>query len=157
MTIELQSNSQLNSQKLYDTDYNLWLIETIKHLQNRDIDALDWENLIDEVVDLGKREKRKIESLLIKLLEHLLILQYWQEARELNRGHWEREITNFRLQIIRQLADSPSLQGYLQEKLPQCYEDGRKLASKHSQLPINTFPREIIGDLLTVLDENCLS
>lgn len=63
---------------------------------------------------------------------------------------------NFPLQIIRQLADSPSLQGYLQEKSPQCYEDGRKLASKHSQLPINTFPVQTIGDLLNVLDENWL-
>ncbi|MGK7892903.1 MAG: DUF29 family protein [Xenococcus sp. (in: cyanobacteria)] len=37
------------SQKnLYDTDYNLWLEETVKQLQAQDFNAIDWENLIEE-------------------------------------------------------------------------------------------------------------
>ncbi|PNW31517.1 UNVERIFIED_CONTAM: hypothetical protein BEN50_19790, partial [Euhalothece sp. KZN 001] len=101
--------------------------------------------LIDELLDLSKREKRKIESLLIKLFEHLLLLQYWKLERERNRGHWEREIMNFRLQILRQLEDSPSLKNHLQDKFQQCYQDGCKLASKHSQLPRDTFPESAIA------------
>jgi len=150
------AESKQAKKNLYETDYNLWILETVKQLQNQEWDSLDWENLIDEVWDLSKREKRKIESLLIKLFEHLLILQYWKSGTERNRGHWEREITSFRLQIIRQLEDSPSLKNHLKDRFQQCYEDGRKLASKHSQLPLETFPEELIAPLDQVLDEDWL-
>ena len=151
--------------QLYETDYNLWVLETVKQLQNRELDSLDWENLVDEVLELNKREKRKIENLLIKLFEHLLILQYWQAERERNRGPWEREIMSFRLQILRQLEDSPSLKNHLNEKFQQCYQDACKLASKYSQLPQDTFPKNAISfcnspkgiaPLDQVLDENWL-
>jgi hypothetical protein len=141
---------------LYETDYNLWVLDTVQKLENRDLDSLDWENLIEEVLDLSKRDKRKLESLLMKLIEHLLILHYWDYERERNRGHWEREIFNFRKQINRLLTDSPSLNNYLRDKLNSCYEDGRKIASKHSQLPLNTFPEKTIASLEQILDENWL-
>jgi len=144
------------AQNLYDTDYNLWVLETVKKLENRDLDSLDWENLIEEVLDLSKRDKRKLESLLIKLIEHLLILQYWQSEKERNKGHWEREILNFQQQIIRELEDSPSLNNHLNSKFLDCYQKGRKLASKHSQLPLNTFPEKPIAPLEQILDENWL-
>jgi hypothetical protein len=38
------------TKSLYDTDYNLWILETVKQLENRDLDNLDWENLIEEVL-----------------------------------------------------------------------------------------------------------
>jgi hypothetical protein len=145
-----------NQTNLYDTDYNLWILETVKQLENRNFNVVDWENLIEEILDLSKRDKRKLESLLIKLIEHLLILQYWQSEKERNRGHWEREILNFRLQIIRELEDSPSLNNHLNNKFFDCYQKGCKLASKHSQLPINTFPEKSIASLGQVLDENWL-
>ncbi|AFZ48016.1 protein of unknown function DUF29 [Cyanobacterium stanieri PCC 7202] len=141
-------------QNLYDTDYNLWVLETVKKLENRDLDSLDWENLIGEVLDLSKRDKRKLESLLMRLIEHLLILNYWDFERERNRGHWEREIFNFRKQINRLLIDSPSLKNYLRDQFNLCYEDGRKLASKYSQLPLNTFPDKPIAYLDQILDED---
>ena len=37
MVIQLQTTSK----KLYDTDYNLWVMETVKQLENKDFDAID--------------------------------------------------------------------------------------------------------------------
>lgn len=145
-----------NPQKLYDTDYNLWVLETVKKLENGDFKNIDLENLIEEVLDLSKRDKRKIESLLMNLIEHLLILKYWEAENKKNRGHWEREIFNFRKQIKRLLADSPSLNNYLQDQFNSFYEDGRKMASKHSQLPLNIFSENVIASLEQILDENWL-
>ena len=145
-----------NQTNLYDTDYNLWILETIKKLENRDFNSVDWENLIEEVLDLSKRDKRKLESLLIRLIEHLLILQYWQSEKERNRGHWQKEIINFRKQIKRLLEDSPSLKNHLKTRLDRCYQDGREIASQHSLLSLNTFPESLIAPLEQILDENWL-
>lgn len=145
------------NKNLYDTDYNLWVLETVNELEKRNFNAVDWENLIEEILDLSKRDKRKLESLLIKLIEHLLILQYWQSEKERNKGHWQREILSFQQQIIRELEDSPSLYNHLHSKFIDCYQKGRKLASKHSQLPLNIFPETSTADLENILDENWLS
>ena len=141
---------------LYDTDYNLWVLETVQKLQVRDLDDLDWENLIEEVLGLSRSDKRKLESLLMRLIEHLLKLGYWEKEKDKNRGHWEREITNFRKQIKKELRASPSLKRYLSEIYLESYQDGRDLASKRSQLPLSTFPEEPIANLEQILDEDWL-
>ncbi|MEE3719733.1 DUF29 domain-containing protein [Tumidithrix elongata RA019] len=87
------------AKNLYDTDYHLWVEQTVKHLENKEFDALDLKNLIEEFSDLSRREKRKLESLLTRLFEHLLKLKYWELERTQNRGLWEAEILNFRKQI----------------------------------------------------------
>ena len=148
--------SQKKQQKLYETDYHLWVLETVKNLQNKEFEAIDWENLIEEVSDLGRRDRKKLKSLLKKLIEHLLKLKYWQAEKSRNQGHWQAEITNFRQLIQDELEDSPSLQPYLHEIYPQCYTEARKIASQRSQLPLNTFPEEPIAPLEQILDENWL-
>jgi hypothetical protein len=141
---------------LYEADYSLWLEDTIQKLQSQAFDTVDWENLIEEIASLGRSEKRRLESLLTRLFEHLLKLTYWQNEREPNRGHWEGEIINFRKQINKELKASPSLKNYLSEIFDDCYQDGRDIAAKRSQLPLETFPVEVIGSLEQILDEDWL-
>jgi hypothetical protein len=54
MVAELRKKNK----SLYETDYNLWVLETVTKLKNRDLDALDWENLIEEVEDLSRQDKK---------------------------------------------------------------------------------------------------
>lgn len=150
MVLELKTTSK----KLYDTDYHLWVMKTVKHLENKDFDAIDLENLIEEVWDLSRREKKTLKSLLRNLLEHLLKLKYWEFEIIQNQGDWKGEIRNFRKQIKDELENSPSLKHYLLEILDECYQDAREIVSDKSQLPINTFPEPLIGTMEQVLDEN---
>jgi hypothetical protein len=150
------TESQQKQKQLYETDYHLWVLETVKQLQNGDFEAVDWENLIDEVSDLSRREKRRLESLLTRLFEHLLKLKYWDAEREWNQNHWKREIRNFRKQIKKELKASPSLKNYLSEQLGELYQDARELVSDASGLSLHTFPEEPIAPLDQVLDENWL-
>jgi hypothetical protein len=150
------AESQQAQKQLYETDYHLWVIETVENLKNRKFEAIDWENLIDEVSDLSRREKRKLQSLFKRLFEHLLKLKYWENEAERNRRHWRGEIANFRQQIKYQLEDSPSLKPYLNEIFTQSYQDGRVIASEKSGLPLSTFPEQPIAPLEKVLDENWL-
>ncbi|MGI0479946.1 DUF29 domain-containing protein [Geminocystis sp. CENA526] len=141
---------------LYDTDYHLWILDTIEKLEKKDLDSLDWENLIEEVSSLGRRDQKKIESLLTRLLEHLLKLQYWDSEKERNENHWKGEIINFRIQIRRELKSSPSLKRYLIEICEECYDDAKKIVSNKSSLPLNTFPKKLILSFEQILDENWL-
>ena len=139
---------------LYDTDYYLWIEETVEKLQAKDFNGVDWENLIEEVASLGRSEKRAIKSLLTRLFEHLLKLAYWESERNYNQNHWKGEIRNFRKQIKDELKTSPSLKDYLREVFEECYQNAREIVSDKSQLPLNIFPTSPIGNLGQILDEN---
>ena len=142
------------TQTLYDQDYYLWLRTTINQLRTGQFSAVDLENLLEELETMGRREKRTIESLLIKLLQHLLKLKCWDEERERNQGHWKGEIRTFRREIKKALKDSPSLKPYILEIFDECYQDARKEVSDRSQLAIDIFPFIPIGSLEQILDEN---
>ena len=150
MVIQIQPSTQT----LYDQDYYLWLRTTINQLRTNQFSSVDLDNLIEELEDMGRSQKRAIESLLIKLLEHLLKLKCWDEEREGNQGHWKGEIRTFRREIKKALKDSASLKPYILEIFDQCYEDARTEASDRSQLSIDIFPLIPIGSLEQILDEN---
>ncbi|MDB9403291.1 DUF29 domain-containing protein [Microcystis sp. CS-574] len=141
---------------LYDSDYQLWLENTINQLRQGDFQAVDWPNLLEELADLGKNNRRALKSLLTRLLEHLLKLTYWQSQRDYNQAGWKKEIRNFRLQIADLLEDSPSLKSYLREILAKCYLDARNLLIDETELDASIFPGELLANLEEILDENWL-
>lgn len=145
---------QAKVETLYDTDYALWLETNIGFLQSRQFGALDLVNLLEELSDLGKRDRKKLKNLLRQLLQHVLKLEYWHTEYEKNQGHWRAEITNYRNQIRDELADSPSLRPYLMDIFAECYADARELAATRSQLPIDIFPEIPMANLNQVLDKN---
>ncbi|MHC5832348.1 MAG: DUF29 domain-containing protein, partial [Nostoc sp.] len=87
---------QPTTQTLYDQDYYLWLKTTINQLRAGQFSSVDLDNLTEELENMGRREKRALKSLLIRLFEHLLKLTYWDKEREQNEGHWKGEIRTFR-------------------------------------------------------------
>jgi hypothetical protein len=99
---------------LYETDYNQWVNKTVQQLRERKFDGVDWDNLIEEIEDMGKSQKRALESFLTRLVEHLLKLSYWESEKERNSNHWKSEIVNFRYQIHKRLKESPSLRPELE-------------------------------------------
>ena len=110
-----------NLKKLYETDDVQWLEETVKLLKSCQFEALDLENLIEELEDLGSEKKNAVVSLLDQVIRHLLLLEYWPEEREYNANHWKGEIYNFRLQIQRRMTKT--LYNHLTLKLNSIYSD----------------------------------
>lgn len=104
-----------NLNQLHKRDFNLWIEQVKTVIQNRDIKAMDWDNLLDEIDDMGKSEKRLLESYLELLIAHILKLKYWELEKERNYKHRKVEVRNFRNRILRLLKRSPSLEKYLQE------------------------------------------
>jgi len=141
---------------LYEADFNLWVAKTAKQLESKDFESLDLQNLIEEIWDLSRRDKKKVQSLLIRLFEHLLKVSYWKSELVNNKGHWLAEIRNFRQQINIELQDSPSLKPYILQVLDDCYQKGRAITADRSQIPLEIFPNQAIANLDQILDENWL-
>lgn len=106
--------------ELYDRDFNLWLEDTVAKLRRHDVDNLDWENLIEEIIALGKSEKRELIHRLEVLLLHLLKRIYIDSAYD-NRG-WELTIKEQRRQLQLQLKQSPSLKKYVTDVFDECWQ-----------------------------------
>ena len=125
--------------KLYDRDFNLWVEEMAIALRNRDIKAMDWNNLLEEIEDMGKSEKRSLESYLERLIEHILKLKYWDTEKERNYKHWQVEVVNFRNRIFRLLDRSPSLKNYMQNIYPKVFNDAVSAQQIEFTIPQDSF------------------
>lgn len=70
------SSLKAHSQRLYETDYLQWIETTVEKLQSQDYTKVDWENVIEEIADMGRSERRSFKSNLIVILVHLLNWQF---------------------------------------------------------------------------------
>ncbi len=107
---------------LHERDYNLWIEEIKKAIANRNLENMDWDNLLDEIDDMGKSDKRALRSYTQRLIEHIFKLKYWENERERALNGWKVEVINFRIQIMNILEDSPSLKNYLADNYSKWYE-----------------------------------
>jgi hypothetical protein len=149
MTRELEANRE----SLYKTDYLKWIQTTVEKLRLQDYSSIDWENLIEEIEDMGRSERKSLKSNLIVVLTHLLKWQYQPDFRS---GSWKGSIVEHRRRIREALKDSPSLKPYLEEVFAQCYWDAVEQASAETELPIETFPQESPYTSAQVLDSSFL-
>lgn len=123
--------------KAYTSDFSVWIDQTAQLLREHRWHELDLPNLIEEVEDLGKSERRGLVSQLTRLLLHLLKWHYQPQRRS---DSWLDSITDARTQIDLIIEDSPSLKYYPAEKLEESYQRARRQAAKQTQLTIAVFP-----------------
>ncbi len=123
------------SETLYDKDYSQWAEQTAQQLREGQFDYVDWGNLIEEIEDMGKSQRRALESLLTRLLEHLLKLSYWELEKERSGNHWAAEIVNFRAAINKRLKESPSLKPAMESIYAEVLPVALKSVSKLFSLP----------------------
>ncbi len=150
------------SNTLYDTDFNLWIENTIKSLENGDFQSLDLNNLIEELKDLGKSEKNALESNLMILLAHLLKIKIQVDAPDSMSNSWYNSIDEHRQRVKIQLSKTPSLKSYIKIAITTAYTDGRKLAIKEGKRakfsvnipPETAYPLSCPFTLAEILDED---
>ena len=137
--------------QLYDQDYCLWLENTVEQLKQKNLNHIDWENLIEEIESLGKSQKNALQSNLRILLMHLL---KWQYQRDLRSNSWSYTITEHNIRINKAFKESLSLKRYFIEIFDDCYQDARKLAAKETGLDLDIFPVDCPFSQQDVLDSD---
>jgi len=141
-----------NLKELYETDDSLWLEETIELLKQRQFNQLDLENLIEELISLGKRDLAKAKSLLRQIIIHLLLIQYWQVEYEGNYRHWIGEVKTFRYDLNNHLTTN--LTNKLEDDLENIYQSAVDFVKIKTDLTV--FPEQCPYTLAQLLDNNYL-
>ncbi|WP_424102452.1 DUF29 domain-containing protein [Moorena producens] len=139
-------------EKAYTKDFNYWTQQTAQLLREGRWQEIDLENLIEEVEDLGKSERRGITSQLIRLLLHLL--KWHQHQRR--SDSWLDSITDARTQIELAIEDSPSLRSYPAQQLEQSYQLARRKAAQQTGMPVSVFPEACPYSIELTLDQDWL-
>ena len=141
---------------IYEQDYPEWLGITLNQLQNRDLENIDWEHLIEEITALGNEQRRKVESYLLRLLIHLLLYNYyWSSEKDWSGRGWEKEIDNFRLELDL-LLESKVLYNHCVKILDKIYIKARKNAIRKSELSPEIFPENCPYSLTEILNPEWL-
>ncbi|HXG19696.1 MAG TPA: DUF29 domain-containing protein [Methylomirabilota bacterium] len=135
--------------RLGEDDYHAWLIEQAAHLRARRFDKLDAEAIAEELEDMGRGERRAIESHLKNLLLHLL---KWSRQAKRRSGSWRDSIDTARDAIADLLDDSPSLRPYLSEFVERQYPRARRSAANQTGLAATNFPPVCPFTLAQILD-----
>ena len=111
---------------------------TIDSLQEQPV-LVDLYELVEEIEDMGKSEKRSLESYLERLIEHILKLKYWEAEKARNYKHWQVEVVNFRNRISRLLDRSPSLKNYMAQVYPRIFKDAVSAQKIEFTIPQDNF------------------
>ncbi|CCQ59194.1 MULTISPECIES: DUF29 domain-containing protein [Crocosphaera] len=109
----------------YETDYYQWTLEQVEALRERNLDKLDWENIIEEIESLGRSDYNAVSSLLMRQIEHRLKIDY--TPLEECYKKWQVEIQAFKIGIKRQI--SPSMKPKLKKDLEEIYQDAVSLVT----------------------------
>jgi len=130
--------SQSDLATLYERDIALWSDQMVDLLRQGKFDQLDVEHLIDEVSDLGRRERDRLVSSVRLILHHLL---KWQFQHERRSRSWAKTIQRERINLQSYLADTPSLTRIqTQDWLEKIYKIARKDAALETDLSLSLFP-----------------
>jgi len=92
-----------NLKELYEKDFYLWVMENLKLLKNREFKLVDWENLLEEIEDMARRELRSLISFIAVIMEHLYKWENFRYREDV--GHsWISSINNARNELLHKLS-----------------------------------------------------
>jgi len=135
----------------YDTDFYAWSKEQATLLRGSRFSQLDIAHLAEEIEDLGKRERRALQSRLGLLLGQLLKWRY--QGGYPHRKSWRATINAQRRSISKLLDDNPSLRSSLVEPVADAYLDARDLAVAETPLDYDAFPADCPWTLEEILND----
>ena len=132
--------SQTLSELTYEKDYYQWTIEqgtALRELVNtnhelKQLENLDWDNIIEEIEALGRSEYSAVVSLLMRQIEHRLKIDYVPLPE--CRNKWKSEVIAFKKNIKRKLA--PSMKPKLRKQFLEIYQDAVEIVETEYEISL---------------------
>ena len=91
-------------QSLYEADILVWSEQQAELLRRRAANQLDWENLAEEIGDVGRSELHAVMSHVVQALLHDLKVEAWPLSRDMD--HWRAEARGHRADARRRYTPS---------------------------------------------------
>ena len=118
-----------------------WTEEQARAIREGRMDALDRENLAEEIESMGRSDRREVTSRLTVIIQHIL-KQRLQPA--LDGPSWRSTIRTQRGCIADLLEESPSLRTHLETAMEKASPLGILYAVRDTGLPADMFQGERI-------------
>ena len=120
----------------YERDFYSWLMEQARHLRDGRFDALDRNNLAEEIEAAGAEQFNKLVRALRVLMLHML---KWDHQPSLRTRSWVLSVEEQRLEIADVLSDNPGLKPRIGEAVTRAYRRARIEAAKETGLDETEF------------------
>jgi hypothetical protein len=121
----------------YMRDFYSWLMEQARLVREGRWEAIDRENLAEEIESLGREQFNKLESALRVLLTHIL---KWDHQPARRSRSWALSIDAQRIEVEDVLSDNPGLKPRIAEAIARGYRRARIEAAKETGLEESEFP-----------------
>lgn len=130
----------------HENDFYAWTQEQAHLLKTGKLHRIDWQYIAEELEDMGRAEKRQLESRLEVLIMHLL---KWQFQPNLRSRSWQLTIKEQRLRLEKLLQKNPSMQPSLTEAIEDVYPLATLTAERETGLSL--FPETCPYTLTEIL------
>ncbi len=120
-------------------DLYTWVQEQVALLRAGRVDALDLENIAEELGDVGLSEYYRLQSAVEIILLHML---KWDHQPERRTRSWALSIAEHRERARIQQRKSPGLKSSLGEIRSDAYRLGRLGAARQMRRPVKSLPDE---------------
>lgn len=121
----------------YERDFYSWLLEQARHLREGRLDALDGDNLAEEIESAAREQFGKLVSALRVAMMHML---KWDHRPSARSRSCVLSIEAQRLEIADVLSDNPGLKPRVAEAVARAYRGARIDAAKETGLDEAEFP-----------------
>ena len=135
--MSLTAPAYAGNELIYEKDFSKWAINQARFLKRGEFERLDVDNLIEEIGDLSKREKQRLESHLEVLLMHMLKVKL-QPSK--HTKSWDLTIKEASHKAHKTLSENPSLKSKLKGVLEDAYFSARLKAARETKLDEKKFP-----------------
>lgn len=139
----------MTTQTLYNTDFYAWIQEQATFLRQEELEKLDLPNLLEEIEDMARSQRRELTSRLTVLIAHLL---KWQIQVEHQSRSWAGTIRTQRREINLLLRDSPSLRREIPDHIVDAYPGACDIAIQETGLLNPHFPPTCPYTIQQILD-----
>ncbi|WP_299227914.1 DUF29 domain-containing protein [Sulfurihydrogenibium sp.] len=116
-----QSVSKGFLKELYEKDYYRWVNENLQLLKEKKYDSVDWENLLEEIEDLGRKHLESVISYMAIILQHLYKIDNFK-IYEYSGKSWINSVLHARKSLEKLFLEYPSLKQKAVENIEKAWK-----------------------------------
>lgn len=137
----------------YESDFAQWSAEQAQLIREGQFEAVDLENVAEEIESLGRSDKREVGNRIGIVLLHLL---KWEFQPSQRKPGWLLTLDEQRDQIAWLLSESPSLKAGVRTSIVDRFPLARRKAADETGVGLKALPIDCLYSIDDVLSQEFL-